>query len=171
MSTSPSNAAYPWRPREIVVGRVGRPHGLDGALKLEGHGGSVPLAAGTKVTVGGRPATVAERRGTAERPILRLDIAASREAAEALRGSDVTVLTSTLPEPDEDEFFHIDLVGCEVFAGAHAIGKVTTVHSYPANDVLELAGVDGAVLVPFSADVVHSVDLPARRIDVREDFL
>ena len=58
-----------------------------------------------------------------------------------------------------------------MFAGSHAIGKVTTVHSYPANDVLELAGVDGAVLVPFSADVVHSVDLPARRIDVREDFL
>ena len=74
-----------------MVGRVGRPHGLDGALKLEGHGGSVPLAAGTKVTVGGRPATVAERRGTDERPILRLDIAASREAAEALRGSDVSV--------------------------------------------------------------------------------
>ena len=171
MSTSPNSGAHPWRPAELVVGRVGRPHGLDGALKLEGHGGAVPLPAGTEILVGGRRAVIAERRGTDERPILRLDIAATREAAEALRGAEVSVATATLPEPDEDEYFHLDLIGCQVVAGARVLGVVTTVHPYPANDVLELAAAEGTVLVPFAADVVEQVDLPARRIDVREDFL
>lgn len=171
MSTSPNSNPHPWRPVEIVVGRVGRPHGLDGAFKLEGHGGAVPLQAGTTITVGGRSVVIAERRGTDERPILRLGIASTREAAEELRGAEVSVSTDTLPEPDEDEYFHIDLIGCEVFSGARLLGTVTTVHAYPANDVLELAGQDGVVLVPFAADVVEQVDLHARRIDVREDFL
>ncbi len=154
-----------------MVGRVGRPHGLDGALKLEGHGGSVPLRKGTHVTLDGRPALIVERRGTDERPILRLDIASTREGAEALRGIDVSVPTASLPEPDEDEYFHIDLVGCRVFAGEQLLGTVQTVHPYPANDVLELTGDGEPVMVPFAADVVESVDLPARRIEVREDFL
>jgi 16S rRNA processing protein RimM len=169
MSKSPADR--PWRPRTIVVGRVGRPHGLDGAVYLEGHGGAVALHAGLAVTVGGRPAVIAERRGTEGRPILRFDCASDRDAAEALRGQDVEVAVDALPEPDPDAYLHVDLIGCRVTAGDRDVGTVADVLAYPANDVLDIRGGAEAVLVPFVEDVVLSIDVAARQIAIRDDFL
>ena len=157
-----------WRPDRIEVGRIGRPHGLDGSVTLTGHGGTVPMALGTEVAVGGRPATIVGRKGTDERPIIRFDIAASREQAQELRGQPVTVPVAALPEPDEDEFFHIDLIGCDVWCEGRQLGAVRTVHTYPANDVLEL---DSGEMIPFVDDAVEAVDVAGRRIGLREGVL
>jgi 16S rRNA processing protein RimM len=157
-----------WRPERIVVGRVGRPHGLDGSVHLIGYGGVVPLTAGTRVRIGEREAAIAGRKGTAERPVLRFDAVADRDAALALQGQEVSVAADVLPETAEGEFFQVDLVGCEVAAGGRRLGVVERVHEYPANDVLEL---DGGEMVPFVDDVVLEVDVPARRIMLRDDFV
>jgi 16S rRNA processing protein RimM len=169
MSKSPADT--PWRPPTIVVGRVGRAHGLDGAVYLEGHGGAVALAAGLEVSVGGRPAVITERRGTDGRPILRFDCAADRDAAEALRGQEVAVAAAALPEPDPDDYLHVDLIGCRVTAGDRELGTVADVLVYPANDVLDIRGGEEPVLVPFVEDVVLSVDVAGRCIAIRGDFL
>lgn len=171
MSRSPADA--PWRPERIVVGRVGRPHGLDGSVHIEGHGGVVSLRAGTEVEVGGRPAVIVERRGTAERPILRLDLASDRDGAEAMRGTDVTVPSAALPATERDEFFHVDLIGCSVRSGARELGTVRNVLAYPANDVLDVRADEGSepVLIPFAEDVVIGVDISERVVTIREDFL
>jgi len=171
MSRSPADT--PWRPDRIVVGRVGRPHGLDGSVHLDGHGGAVPLDAGTDLEVGGRRAVVVSRKGTAERPIVRLDLASDREGAEALRGCEVTVSAGTLPATERDEYFHVDLIGCTVRAGARELGTVSDVLAYPSNDVLEVRAGKGSepVFVPFVDDVVTLVDVAGRIVGVREDFL
>jgi len=170
MSRSPADPAS-WRPGEIVVGHVGRPHGLDGSVYLEGHGGVVPLEPGTPVRVGGRPAVIERRRGTAERPILRFDRAHDREQAATLRGQPVAVAGDRLPAVEPDEYFHVDLVGCRVEAGAQSVGEVREVLAYPANDVLDVRSGERQVLIPFAADVVLEVDVPGRLIRIREDFL
>ena len=128
---SKSRADTPWRPPTVVVGRVGRAHGLDGAVYLEGHGGGVPLSSGLDVTLGGRPAVIVERRGTDQRPILRFDCAADRDAAEALRGQQVEVAATALPEPDPDDYLHVDLIGCRVTAGGRG---VTTINACQEGD-------------------------------------
>jgi 16S rRNA processing protein RimM len=164
MSRSPTD----WRPQRVVVGAVGKAHGLDGATHLVGYGGVVPIGRGTQVLIGDRPAVVVERKGTHDRPIVRFDLAATRDAIEELRGIEVTVAADSLPDTDEDEFFHVDLLGCRVMCGARLLGRVTRVHEYPANDVLEL---DDGEMIPFVDDVVVSVDIPGRRLDVVEGFL
>jgi len=169
MSKSPADR--PWRPPTIVVGRVGRAHGLDGAVHLDGHGGVVPLRSGLEVTLGGKQAVIVERRGTDLRPILRFDCASDRRAAEELRGQNVEVPSSALPEPAADDYLHVDLIGCRVTSGDRELGTVTDVLVYPANDVLDIRGGEEPVLVPFAADVVVSVDVAARHIAVRDDFL
>jgi 16S rRNA processing protein RimM len=156
-----------WRPSRIVVGAVGRPHGLDGYLHLSGYGGVVPLDPGTAVRVGEREAVVMGRKGTADRPLLRLDITDSRQAVEALRGADVSVAADALPATEQDEFFHVDLLGCRVVCGDRELGIVARVQEYPANDVLEL---DSGQLVPFVDEVVVAVDVPGRTLRVVEDF-
>jgi 16S rRNA processing protein RimM len=168
---SRSSPDTPWRPGRIVVGRIGRPHGLDGSVYLEGHGGVVPLAPGTRVTIGERTAVIRGRRGTDQRPILRFDLAATREDAEALRGQPVSVPSRRLPKPDADEYFHVDLIGCAVYAGDRRLGEVAAVLEYPANDVLDVRGGEHDLLLPFAADAVLEVDVAGRRISVREDIL
>jgi 16S rRNA processing protein RimM len=172
MSKSPADS--PWRPPTIGVGRVGRAHGLDGAVYVDGHGGAVPLRPGLEVTVGGMPAVIVERRGTDARPIVRFDVAADRAAVEALRGLAVEVAARELPPPDAEagEYAHVDLIGCRVLAGDRDLGAVADVLAYPANDVLDVRSADdGRVLIPFAEDVVHEVDVPGRRITIRDDFL
>jgi 16S rRNA processing protein RimM len=140
-------------------------------VHLEGHGGGVPLGPGLEVTLGGRRAMIVERRGTDQRPILRFDCAADRDAAEALRGQEVEVPAATLPEPDPDAYLHVDLIGCRVTAGERELGAVADVLVYPANDVLDIRGGEEPVLLPFVEDVVLSVDVAGRRIAIRDDFL
>jgi 16S rRNA processing protein RimM len=171
MSRSPADT--PWRPERIVVGKIGRPHGLDGSLHVDGHGGVVPLGPGTRVEVGGRSALIVARKGTPERPIVLLDLATDRDGAEALRGAEVTVPAEALPMTEEDEYFHVDLVGCAVRAGSRELGRVHGVLAYPANDVLDVRADDTAepVLIPFVDDVVLRVDVSERVVAIREDFL
>jgi 16S rRNA processing protein RimM len=114
---------------------------------------------------------IVERRGTDQRPILRFDCAADRDAAEALRGQQVEVAAAALPEPDPDDYLHVDLIGCRVTAGGRELGAVADVLVYPANDVLDIRGGEERVLVPFVDDVVLSVDVPGREIAIRDDFL
>ncbi len=114
---------------------------------------------------------IVERRGTDLRPILRFDCAADRDAAEALRGQEVEVPASALPDPDPDDYLHVDLIGCRVTSGDRELGTVAAVLLYPANDVLDIRGDGEPVLVPFAADVVLSVDVAGRHIAIREDFL
>lgn len=169
MSKSPADT--PWRPPTIVVGRVGRAHGLDGAVHIDGHGGAVPLRSGLQVTVGGTPAVIVERRGTDLRPILRFDCASDRDAAEGLRGRAVEVPVSALPEPGPDDYLHVDLIGCRVTSGGRELGTVADVLVYPANDVLDVRGGEEPLLLPFAEDVVLSVDVDGRHIVIRDDFL
>jgi 16S rRNA processing protein RimM len=163
-----SRSLTDWRPQRVVVGAVGKAHGLDGATHLVGYGGVVPVEKGTEVWVGDRPAVVVERKGTHDRPIVRFDLARTRDAIEELRGLDVTVAADALPDTGQDEFFHVDLLGCQVRSGDRPLGTVVRVHEYPANDVLEL---EGGEMIPFVDDVVISVDIPGRRLGVVEGFL
>ena len=90
----------------LTVGRIGRPHGLDGSFYVVDPLPELPAKGGM---VSGR--RIVRRAGTKERPILRLEGSESREDAEALRG---TLLT--IPREDtmlsEDEFWASDVEGC-----------------------------------------------------------
>lgn len=89
-----------------------------------------------------------------------------RDEAEALRGVRLFVPREALPSLPDDEFYHSDLMGLDVFdTGGAKIGKVKAVQDFGATDILEVQR-PGApdVLVPFTAEVVPTVDLTARRL-------
>ena len=155
------------------MGRVGRPHGLDGSVHIEGHGGVVPLRTGIEIEVGGRPAVIVERRGTAERPILRLDLASDRDGAEAMRGQELSVPAALLPLTEGDEFFHVDLIGCSVRSRRPRARQGPRRPGLSGERRARRAADDGSepVLVPFAEDVVTGVDIPERVVTIREDFL
>ena len=91
-----------------------------------------------------------------------------RGAAEALKGTELFVDRATLPQPDEDEFYHADLIGLEARdAEGRVLGRVSALHNYGASDVVELSRPDGDhVLLAFSRETVPVLNIAAGYIVV-----
>ncbi len=97
----------------------------------------------------------------------RLSGVATREAAEALRGTRLYVPRARLPELEEDEYYHADLIGMTVVDLAdNELGTVRAVQNYGAGDHLEVEVPEARwpALLPFTRDAVPHVDLAARRV-------
>jgi len=103
----------------VQVGRVGKPHGLDGGFFVEGASQRRQVfAMGATLYAGGEPATVvASRHGSGGRQVILLDRTVER-------GAELAVARSTLPSlTDEDEFYVFQLVGLSVEeeGGSHRV--------------------------------------------------
>lgn len=93
----------------------------------------------------------------------RLSGVATKEEADALKGTNLFADRDRLPALPDDEFYHTDLIGLIVRdPGGADIGRVTAVHNHGAGDLLELARPgQGALLLPFTLANVPTVDLSA----------
>ncbi|HVS85493.1 MAG TPA: ribosome maturation factor RimM [Gaiellaceae bacterium] len=154
----------PSGPERVAVGRVGKPHGLDGSFFVEGPSERADVfASGAVLWVGGEPAkVVAARRGSQGRPVIRLD-------RRVERGAVLEVPRDSLPELEDGEFYAFQLVGLAVEEeGGRALGQVTAVLDYPANDVLEL---DSGLSLPLVEACVRQVDVAGGRILVTKGFI
>lgn len=110
--------------------------------------------------------------------IARIDGIGDRVDADGLKGRRLHVPREMLPPTEDDEFYHVDLIGLaaevanEEVAGAdeigsRSLGKVIAVHDFGAGDVVEIEGDDGTiVMVPFTRDAVPEVDLSRGRLVV-----
>lgn len=90
-----------------------------------------------------------------------------KDQADALKGVRLYTKRENLPSLPDDEFYHADLVGLDVFdTGGEKLGQITAVHDHGAGDFLEIAGkgIKNTVLLPFTRDAVPTVDLSAGRI-------
>jgi len=146
----------------VAIGRVGKPHGLDGSFYVER-----PSAddrwwqVGSRFLAGGEAAEVVGARRAQGRPVIKLD----RSVA---RGTELEIDRTELPPTDEDEYYTFQLLGLEVVEeNGRALGSVADVLPGVANDVLQV-GED--LLLPMIEDCILSVDLEARRIVVAEGF-
>jgi 16S rRNA processing protein RimM len=159
-------------PGWLRAGRVGRPHGLDGSFHVVDVTAGL-LEAVDSLIVGGRELGIVRRAGTASRPILRLEGSDDRDAAEALRGSELLVPREAAPDLEEDEWWAEDLIGCAVHDGDRAVGTVRRMLALPSCEVLEVVREEGGgdLLVPLVTDAVRAVDVDARTIDVDLAFL
>jgi 16S rRNA processing protein RimM len=155
----------------IEVGRVGRPHGLDGSFYVTRPDARLLAGAG-ELWVRGRRERVERRSGTGERPILRLAGHAGRDAAEALRGAPLAIPVERAPALEPDEYWAHELAGCAVWDGERRVGEVRRMLPLPSCEALEVERDEGGeLLVPMVRDAIRSVDVAARRIDVDLAFL
>lgn len=146
----------------VTVGRVGKPHGLDGAFVVE-HASDDPerFAVDATLVVDGAPARVVESKRAGGRPVIRLD-------REVDRGATLEVERTDLPTTGQGEYYAFQLVGLEVLeAGGGSLGRVAEITTNPANDVLEL---DSGLALPLVDACVQEVDLEAGRIIVQPGF-
>jgi 16S rRNA processing protein RimM len=146
----------------VRVGRVGKPHGLDGSFFVE-HGSEEEerFAVGATLHVDGEPAKVLGSKRSRGRPVIKLD-------REAPRGAELAVPKSELPPAEEGSYYEFQLVGLEAEEeGGRSLGRVAAVQPGLANDVLEL---DSGLLLPLVEACVRKVDLDGGRILIAPGF-
>lgn len=155
----------------ILLGVVGRPHGVRGLVHVHSYTAEPEALAeygplvdedGRAWTLSWRQAGVAELRDAGGRAV------ADRSEAERLTNLQLYVARDRLPPAEKDEFYLADLVGMQAVArdGA-AIGQVLVVHDYGAGTSLEIVREGAApLLVPFTHAAVPVVDMAARRLTV-----
>jgi len=151
---------------QLIVGTVGRAHGLRGQVTVRPRTDSVAerFAPGTKVAAGDRVLTVNGHTFQGGRLVVGFDEVADRSAAEALRGVDLWVEGAPVAIA-EDEFHDRALIGLRAHDPAgNDLGEVVAVEHNPAQDLLVIRTPDGDRLVPFVAELVPEVDPDAGRV-------
>jgi 16S rRNA processing protein RimM len=146
----------------VLVGRVGKSHGLDGSFVVEGASEAEERwRVGAELIVDGEAAKIVGARRARGRPVIRLDRSARRGAA-------LQVPRDSLEPPGEGEYYVFQLVGLRVEEeGGRALGAVTDVAPGVANDVLEL---ESGLSLPMVEDCILEVDLDAGYILVAPGF-
>ncbi len=156
-------------PALVCVARIGAAHGVRGAVKLwtftedpfaVRHYG--PL----QTKDGKRQFEVAQAREAKDHLVATFKGITTRDEAERLNGLELYVLREKLPETEDDEYYHADLIGLAAgTSGGEPLGRVVAVHNFGAGDIIEIAPPKGAtMLLPFSNAVVPTVDIAAGRV-------
>lgn len=175
------------RPQWIEVGRVSRPHGVRGEVRIIPDSdnperfavGSVLQARPARAPLVGGAAqervalTVAAVRGEAGFPIVEFREIGDRESAEGIRGFVLEVPGEALPGLDEDEYYPFDLQGLLVQDQCGTVaGRVTEIIDSPAHSLL-VVGLDGGgeILVPFVRAAVPDVRVAEGFLVVESRFL
>jgi 16S rRNA processing protein RimM len=148
---------------QVIVGTVGRAHGLRGQVTVRPRTDSVEqrFAAGATVSAEGRQLTVAGHSWLNGTLLVSFDQLTDRTSAEALRGAELWA--EGIAEPTApDEYADLALIGLAVVApDGSALGELISVQHNPAQDLLVVRTAGGERLVPFVEALVPKVDLAA----------
>ncbi len=162
-------------PRYLVVGRVVRPHGVQGELRveiitgfperLEQHDHFYLADPDSPEDVRRYPAEgMRQHKGTL---LLKLAGCDDRNEAELLRGMLVQIPFEEAVPLEDGEYYHFQIVGVRVETeSGEWLGQVTEVLETGANDVYLVRGPRGEVLLPAITDVVRKLDVEEKRMVV-----
>ena len=149
----------------ILLGHISGAQGIKGEVVVHSH-----TAAPEDIAAYGPLSDAAGKRTFALRVlrvskrgvVCRIAGVTDRTQAEVLRGTELYIERSKLPEPEEEAFYHADLIGLTaVDAQAATIGTVTAVHNFGADDLIEIqiAGSSATELLPFTKACVPTIDI------------
>lgn len=164
--------------KSVVIAEIGAAHGVRGEVRVKAHTAD-PLAVADYGPLHDSRGNVFRiktlRHLKDDMLVVSFEGLTDRNAAEKLNRTKLHVDRSALPPPDEDEFYHADLIGLAVeTTTGEAVGTIVAVANFGADDLLEVRRPGArSVYVPFTRAVVPTVDFPAGKavIDPPEGLL
>ena len=189
MTSTPSSAAEPaWPDDAVEVGRIGGAWGVKGWFKVQPFATDPQALFSSKrwfprAAEDSRPARpgaaalpallkIVEAKEHGDGVVARAQEVADRDGAEALRGARIFVGRSSFPTAGDGEFYWVDLIGLAVLnREEQLLGSVVGLLDTGAHSVLRVLPEGGKAeaderLIPFVAQYIDEVDMPARRIHV-----
>ncbi|MBB5116710.1 16S rRNA processing protein RimM [Streptomyces eurocidicus] len=156
---------------QLVVGRIGRAHGIKGEVSIEVRTDEPELRLGPGAVLatdpaGAGPLTIETGRVHSGRLLLRFAGVKDRTAAEALRN--ILLIAEVDPEEgpeDPEEFYDHQLIDLDVVTvDGEEIGRITEIAHLPAQDLFIVERPDGGeVMIPFVGEIVTEIDLEEQR--------
>ena len=146
--------------RPVTLAAIIGAHGVAGDVRLKLFGdGVASLRAHTRFNNGALTVQTLRDDGKGG-AVARFAEVADRNAAEALRGTTLTVPREVLPPLGEGEYYHADLLGLPALStDGEALGICVAVENYGAGDVIEIERPDGKrFMVPMRAEAVPEWD-------------
>lgn len=155
----------------ISIGRITGAHGIKGEVRLLPYGPLVDdlswKGLSLKTKEGLIPCDITGARAHKGGYLLTIAGYATRNAAEGLIGIELSVEKSALPALQEDEFYTFELIGVEVVTDdGRSLGRVTGIIVTGSNDVLEVNGPNGEILIPVIDQIVTRIDIANKLVTV-----
>lgn len=170
-----SNVKLPANENFVRVGRVAKPHGIKGELKVHPYGEPGDFSHFPEVRLGdeakpsGSLYQVLAQRPQAKAVLVVLADIRDRTGAELLIGREVWAAERYLPALDEDEFYWHQLVGLRVIVeGGRELGKVTALFATGGHDVLVVHGSGREYLIPARREFMLNTDSQAGVLTVAD---
>ena len=159
----------------VELGVVARPHGVTGEIRVHVFNPESTLLRelGEVFLIGkeGEEPALVEVVSSRQSPkalLMRLAGVSSLEDAELLRGYTLCVPRQALPELEEGEYYHADLIGLEAFEGSKSIGKVVDVLDYPSAECLKIQRPGGFLEVPMLPRWLDRVDIEGGKVHLKD---
>ncbi|MDW3224513.1 MAG: ribosome maturation factor RimM [Paracoccaceae bacterium] len=158
------------REDRICVGAIGGSYGVHGEIRIKSFcavAEDIETYSPLGDEDGGRAFHLALIRPAKNGFVARIAEVASKEEADALKGTQLFARRDQLPSLPDDEYYHADLIGLQVLdAGGTLLGSVKNVLDHGAGDLLDIQrpGSSETVLLPFTRAAVPTVDLSTQRI-------
>lgn len=127
--------------RPVILAAIIGAHGITGEVRLKLFGdGPDSLKRYGSFDAAGRVLTLKSIRPGPQGAVARFAEVSDRNAAEELRGTELTVPRSALPPLEEGEYYHVDLIGlpCTSSEDGAPLGHVVAVENFGAGDILEI---------------------------------
>jgi 16S rRNA processing protein RimM len=163
--------------RKICVGRIAGAHGVRGLVRLRSFTENPSAIADYKplTTQDGARIALTIKSIAKSFFVAAVGGVSTKDAADALRGTELYVSRSSLPKPSKSEYYTADLIGLTVLGkSGQRFGTVQAFHNYGAGPLLEIGGGKApSFMLPFNKGFVPTVDLIAGRviIDPPEDWI
>ena len=156
-------------PTQVCVARIGAAHGVRGAVKLwtfTEDPFAVKEYGPLSTKDGARHFELESAREAKDHLVVTFKGVATRNDAERLNGIELYIARDKLPDTDDDEYYHADLIGLDAVTTAdEPLGRVIAIHNFGAGDIIEIAPPSGTtILLPFSNAVVPTVDISGGRV-------
>lgn len=153
----------------IVIGEILKPQGIRGEVKVRPLlDDPADICSVKRVFIGGQEHKVLAARAGGGFAFLALSGVADRNAAELLRGKEISALRSEVPAPGEGRYYIVDVIGCEVVTeSGRRLGEIADI--LPAHtDVYVLKEGEKEYMFPAAEGVIVDVDTEGGRVTVSE---
>ncbi len=134
---------------KILIGKIVAPQGIRGQVRVQTFT-ETPADVATLPIDGVKLKFIRTAGNVA---ICEIDGVTDRNAAEALRGTELYVMRDALPALPDGQFYQTDLIGMRVMRGDKLLGTVDAVYNFGAGDILDIAGGDMVGLAGADVDL------------------
>lgn len=155
----------------IPVGKIIGTHGIKGLLRVHSFSGNIESLQSSRTVTVKSPAGALTRFELksvvphAGKLMIGLQGLDDINLAEPLVGSEICLLRSQLPEPEDNEYYWCDLIGLQVATlDGRELGIVSDIFETGSNDVYVVRGAEQEYLIPAIATVISNIDLKTGRM-------